>query len=67
VIVLHRPSYVLRSHHVKIDVRRLVKVHGSEAVFMARRAVFASREIARDCHWRRVLKAIEGRSGYRTW
>ncbi len=63
--MLRRILHSIRSSHVSQDVRRLVRGHGSEALFIARHAVFASREAGRLGYWSRVLKAVETQSSYR--
>ena len=65
--MLSRLSQCLYVPPVSRDVRRLTQSYGSEALFVARRAVFAAREVGRHCHWRRVLQRIEHQSAYRPW
>lgn len=46
---------------------RLINVHGTHALFMARHAVKAARERGRSDYWSRVLAEVECRSAYRPW
>ena len=46
---------------------RLIAVHGTNALFMARHAVKAARERERSDYWSRVLAEVELRSAYRPW
>ena len=59
-------SWVL-ARAVLNDVSRLLRAHGSDALFVARHAVKVAREPDRTCHWSRVLTEVEIRARYRPW
>lgn len=50
-----------------LGANRLINVHGTNALFMARHAVKAARERGRSDYWSRVLAEVEYRSTYRPW
>ena len=55
------------ARHVTADARRLKRSHGSDALFVVRRAVLRAERSGGEAYWTRVLTEIEGRMIYRPW
>ena len=58
---------LLLDPYAKRGADRMIQSNGSNALFMARRAVDSARERDRTSYWTRILAEVEFRSRYRPW